>query len=212
MILADMRKIIFFIALLILIIAPIRLFNTGAKGMVRAFGPLTVNYSATPLFNESSWMPASGKTGNFTVQNTDPFSQTVLIKAGNVNNTGSPSLSEVLNIVIKRNGIVVYGEGSATGKKHLSNFYTESAVSLGTAVPLDIIPVSITLTMDSTAGGEYQGKNTVFDLFVGADSEISRMPILPTLPKLKPLPTLRPLPTLKPLPTFPAMRFQFPFR
>lgn len=194
------KRIILLLVLLILIIAPIRLFNPGVKGTVRAFGPLNVNYSAMPLFDENSWMPGSSKTANFTVQNTDAFSQTVLIKAGNVSNTGSPSISDVLNIVIKRNGVVVYGEGSVTGVKHLSDFYTESAVSLGSAVSLNIVPVSIKLKLDEDAGGEYQAKNTVFDLFVGADSNLNRMPILPTMPNLNPLPALRSLPTLRPLP------------
>ena len=129
--------------LFILIIAPIRLFQFGVKGTVRAYSPLTVSYSATPLFNESSWMPANRKTVTFTVQNTDALSQTVLIKAGNIKNVGSPSLSDVLNIVIRRNGTVVYGEGSTTGKKYLTDFYLENAVSLGTAAPLNIIPVDI---------------------------------------------------------------------
>lgn len=171
--------------------------------IVRAFGPLRVVFQSFPLFNEANWYPGKSKEATISVENTDIFGRTIGVKAVDINETGNPQLSNGLSIQILQNNEILYGEGSATGRKTLNDFYNENVVWLSQIGKGNVKDYNFVIRMDEESGNEYQNKSTEFDLLVGID--IDEGPFK----NFRPFPTFKPLPTLPPLPPLDRSVFNF---
>lgn len=203
------RLLTIFLIVILLTIVVIEHGSQQPLNIVEAFGPLTVTFPSTPLFHEVNWKPGNFVTKTVLVENTDAFSHKIGIRAVNFSDSGSPSLSGGLSIVISQNGVSLYGQGSATGAKTLLDFYNEPVIWLGNLKGNGKVSFDIKVKMDETDGNEFQGSSTTFDLLAGIDDTFI-LPTLKPLPTLRPfgraIPTFRPLPTLRDLPTLPPIR------
>ncbi|KKR31709.1 MAG: hypothetical protein UT63_C0063G0022 [Candidatus Gottesmanbacteria bacterium GW2011_GWC2_39_8] len=164
--------------------------NQKAVGIVRAFGRLTVTFPSSPMFNESNWIPGKKVTKTINIKNEELVTRKIGIKADKYEDAESPGLSDILSLIIIKNGSPVYGEGSTTGRKKLADFYKGGVVwidSLKGSLSQDYIFI---VEMPYSAGNEYQGKSTQFDLVAGIDDKNY------TLPTIQPIPTLKRLPTI----------------
>lgn len=179
--------------------------NTQSQAIVRAFGHLTVNFPSEPMFDEANWAPGKLVTKSFSVKNTDIVGRKIGISAKDIAETGSPGLSQGLSIIISQSGTPLYGEGSSTGLRTLTQFYTTPVVWLTFLPKGATANYDITISMDMDKGNEFQSSSTVFNLFVGIDNAvfptIVPLPTFPLFPTLRPLPAFKRLPTFRPIPT-----------
>jgi Ca2+-binding RTX toxin-like protein len=85
------------------------------------------------------------------------------------NETGN--IGNVLQLIIKKDGIVIYGTGSGTGTKSLTQFFLESVgpdgVNLGMQQPGTTSQITFTALFDPQAGNDYQNKTIQFNLLIG---------------------------------------------
>ncbi len=139
-----------------------------------AVGDLSVDWGGgididIPLFDVSNMIPGDIESRIVIVKNNAPSSRPVGVRSKNINNIDT--LSDVLTVVIEKNGTAIYGTGSSTGTKTLTNFFTESSTIDGLLLSHQS-PSSTTLyeffvSFDALAGNEYQNKKLTFDLEIG---------------------------------------------
>lgn len=123
---------------------------------------LQVTYE-DPLFPSSViWYPGLSITKSFTVKNLGSSSQTVSIKATNTSQTGN--IADVFLFKVTEARVNHYG---GTDGKTLKNFWDEGQISLSDLNGKETTSYDITITMLTSAGNEYQGKQARFDLIVG---------------------------------------------
>lgn len=197
------RKLFIIISASILLFSALNFFSgkSQAIGVVKAFGPLNVIFSSTPLFEANNVYPGLTIEKTFSVDNTDNKPHDVLIKAGNVKNS---LLSAVIYIVIKQGDKILYGSDGPSGRKSLADFYKEAFIKLNTLAVGENAAYLITLKMNTDSSDEYQQLVTSFDLLVGVDEKS-----LVNIPPILPHPTFRPLPTIARLPKLPPIHFPF---
>ena len=117
--------------------------------------------SGEPLFSESldgSWYPGRRVTKTVSLRNSSSEVQVMAVKGERV---GVISLlEEVLWLsVADADGVVWEGK--------VVDFYALDKIELGAVQPATSADYDFTVTMIKTAGDEYQGKRTVFDLTLG---------------------------------------------
>lgn len=172
--------------------------NQKSGGIVKAFGPLKVSYSATPMFSDTNLSPGKSMSRSITIENTDNTAHSIGIKTDNLA-TQNLSLANIIDITITRDGMPIYGLDSPTGKKNLANFFTDDVVSLNKLLPGGKGIYDFILRMDETAGDEYQGQLVKFDLLTGIDKvRFMTIPTIVPRPTFKTMPTFAPFPTLRP--------------
>jgi Ca2+-binding RTX toxin-like protein len=85
------------------------------------------------------------------------------------NETGN--IGNVLELIIKKDGNVIYGRGSGTGTKNLTQFFLDSAgsdgINLGTQPSSNTSQYTFTVLFDKQAGNDYQNKTIQFNLLIG---------------------------------------------
>lgn len=147
--------------------------ETKLPPSVRAFGDLIVDFGSppfppSPIFNFDDFKPGDCTTKTIKVTNNGVVPVFVAIKSTNITNS---ILSDVLSMIIKADGNPIYGEGSPTGPKTLSNFFTDSVPPDG--LKLSLLPAGQMATytfdvcFDINAGNDYQEISVVFDLIFG---------------------------------------------
>lgn len=171
-----MKNQIIRITIATLLIGTVMLFGQGKlasifrPNYVSAIGDLTVNFGVapgTPLFNITNMKPGDVVSKTIIVTNDALSDRPVAIQGIKTNGLGN--LEQVLDIVISKGGIDVYG--GTTGAKTLSNFFADSAgpngIPLSTLSPNQTADYVITVTFKQTAGNEFQSTNVVFDIKIG---------------------------------------------
>ncbi|OGH04594.1 MAG: hypothetical protein A2W22_05000 [Candidatus Levybacteria bacterium RBG_16_35_11] len=176
-----MKKRVFRIIVLVLIITTVVYFNGGLNmfkntSTVRAFGDLTVDFHVPPgdpIFTVNNMAPGDPpETRNVDVTNGGTLPRYVAVKAVRTGGLGSdPKLETALDIVIKDGVTPIYGTGSLTGPKTLADFFSESTseneIKLNIINPGGNKTYIFTVSLPSSAGNDFQSKSVIFDLTFG---------------------------------------------
>lgn len=154
-----MKKILsVLLVLFILLILSLSPPKTYAK--TETSGNLQITYD-DPLFPASIiWYPGLSISQSFTVKNLGSSSQTVSIQASNTSQTGD--IASVFLFKITEGTAARYG---GNDDKTLKNFWDDGQIFLSDLK--GVTTYDITITMLTSAGNEYQGKQVVFDLIIG---------------------------------------------
>ena len=175
-----MKKRLIRITALIAIFATIVYFSwpsLTAGSTVRAVGDISVNWGVpdgNPIFTISNMAPGGKVSRQVVVTNSASSAKPLGVRGVKTIETGN--LANVLTISIADGGTYIYGIGSPTGSRTLSQFFAESASSEG----IDLITINpsasktlvFEVTFDSNAGNDYQNRTLVFDLFLGISVQI----------------------------------------
>lgn len=124
---------------------------------------LELTYDNDPIFAETNLVPSSSIIKTFTVKNVGGSQVTVGISGTETSDPGN--LSDKITLVISSDGSDLYGVG---GTKTLSNFYSDGEIQLATLDPNQSKTFTMTTTLDSTLGNEYQNQKVMFDLTIGS--------------------------------------------
>ncbi len=166
--------------------------------VVKAFGPLKITYSNTPMFFDNNLFPGKSISQSIIIENTDNTVHSIGIKTDNLL-AQDISLANIIDITITKDGIPIYGRDSSTGKKNLADFSADDVVNLNRLAAGERGVYDFVLQMEEAAGDEYQGQLVKFDLLTGTDTR--RFMTLPTVQKrltIQKFPTLVPFPTIAP--------------
>jgi hypothetical protein len=120
--------------------------------------PLSVTFSATPLFSEANFLPGNEVIRTVGVSNNSGATQNVIVEAVNAANTDG--LGNKLNLVIKEGNIPLY-----TGT--LGAFLSAGEISLSSLLSGSSTVYSFGVTFVSDAGNDLQNKTLGFDLCIG---------------------------------------------
>ena len=170
------RKTFIYILAVAVIIAVINIQQNAQPTTVRAIGDLSVNFGVPegePIFVINNMLPADTESREAVVTNGGSEPQMIMVKG--VKQTETGNISTVLRFVINENGTDLYGGSSATGPKHLSDFFAETASN---EIPLSILgskgttTYTFTVTFDPETGNPFQGKQVIFDLIIGTAGEV----------------------------------------
>lgn len=154
-ILARLSVILFLSILLVL-------FPQKIHAKTETSGDLQVIYD-DPLFPSSIiWYPGLSITKSFTVKNLSSSSQNISIQATNTVQTGN--IADVFLFKVTEANVDRYG---GADDKSLKNFWDEGQISLSNLNEKEETNYDITITMLTSAGNEYQGKQAKFDLIIG---------------------------------------------
>ncbi len=146
---------------------------------VEAVGDLTINWgigtgNVGPIFTLNNMAP--GQSTQKTVSVSNGGLNPLTISARGVKTTETASLGEAMNIVISQNGIDLYGGGSPTGPKTLSDFFSDSTnvlgISLQTQNPNTTNNYVFTITFKDSADNAYQNASLSFDIHMGIAIDI----------------------------------------
>ena len=134
--------------------------KTFAK--IETSGDLQVSYEE-PLFPAYLvWYPGFSITKSFSVKNLGSSTYTVYIKATNTSQTGN--IADVFLFKVREGNNVLSGQND---KKTLKNFWDEGQIFLSEIKGGEVATYEATITMLTSAGNEYQGKQAMFDLIIG---------------------------------------------
>lgn len=171
-----MKKYIFIISSLILIIGGIAIFRDyRGKGPVYGEGGIEVTYERTPLF-QSVLSPGQSVSGRVTVTSTSALSQRVGLKlrAGRL---ADILVSGKFTLKVKDAASQAIIFGGESGKKLMTLFFLPSESQLFTLDPSQSREIDVIITMDPASANFYQGKGVNFDLSLGfiASTKIGRI-------------------------------------
>lgn len=164
-----MNKIIKTILIISLVI-----FNAGfsfTPSAVAQNDNLVVEFQATPLFNETNFVPGEDVTRWVKVTNNSSQTQKIAVEA--INENDPDNLGSRLNLVIKEGDQIRYND-------ILADFFSAGEVYLsdlagnGSKTQYDF-----TVTFDSGAGNPFEGKILSFDLLVGFQGTEGGLPPAP---------------------------------
>lgn len=131
-------------------------------------GPCVIAPAATPLFNESGVYPGETRTQSLTVVNNDLNESCALQLSVTDRTTG-----QAVNLAPRMFAGIVSGStsyfgsvssGQAQPGTTYQDLFTAGTVSLGSLAPSSAQTFNWYASFDPTAGNEYQGVQTVFDL------------------------------------------------
>lgn len=120
--------------------------------------PLTVNFSATPLFNEANFAPGNAVIRTVLVANNSGTSQNVIVEA--INALDENGLGDKLNLVIKEGDTILYND-------KLGTFLRAGEVPLSSLSDGANTTYSFNVVFDSNTDNNIQNKTLGFDLCVG---------------------------------------------
>lgn len=153
------------------------LFKVFRPTTAYAVGDLIINWGVPigqPLFSIHDSFPGQSITKIVQVTNNAPGLQQLSIRGVKKYETGN--INHTLFITINKNGQDIYG--GTTGIKSLATFFTAttfpSAVAIGTILPNTTQTFAVTITFDEQAGNAYQGKKSVFDLYIGIKFDLPK--------------------------------------
>jgi hypothetical protein len=129
-----------------------------------AIGTCSIAPAATPLFNETGWIPGSTVTQRLTVTNSAAQSGFVGIQVQNYSEL--KNLGQVVSIQIHRGspvGTVIYTASSLHTFRD-DGYFTIDSITSGQTVDYYFVA-----TMSPTAGNEFQGSQVIFDLTTGLE-------------------------------------------
>jgi len=119
---------------------------------------LSVSFETTPLFAESNFAPRDSVTKWVKVTNNSGSTQKIAVET--INENDPDHLADNLNVVIKEGNTERYNDTLAhffaVGEKYLSDLANNIETEY-----------DFTVTFDSSAGDDLQGKNLGFDILIG---------------------------------------------
>lgn len=142
------------------------------SGTAYAVGDLLIDWGAptgNPIFVVAGMMPGHMEERDVEITNNAPMSRPIGVRGSKTIELGS--IGDVLDIVVSRNGTVLYGEGSGTGSRTLSEFFADSTSMDG--VPLltlgsgEHVTLTFAVTFRENAGNDFQGASITFDITLG---------------------------------------------
>lgn len=143
-----------------------------------AVGDLTVTWNGAgsgntgPMFSTDNMAPGDTEQKTITVENGSADSHEISIRGLVTANTGD--LSDVMTIVISRNGSDIYG--GSLGIKTLTEFFTDSSggngIILGTLGSGETASYDLFVTFLEESGNQYQSQALTFDLKIGLVFEV----------------------------------------
>jgi hypothetical protein len=169
--------------IVLLIVVGILVSRSGIKfslnaSTVRAFGDLMFDFhvpTGSPLFNIINLKPGDEQNRNIDVKNNNTVTKLVTVKGIRTQGTGNnPKLETSLEIFIKDGSNIIYGTGSSTGSKNVSDFFADSVsingIGLGLINPNQQKTYNFHVIFPSPSGNEYQSKSVIFDLIFDTNS------------------------------------------
>jgi len=120
--------------------------------------PLSVTFSATPLFSEANFIPGNEVLRTINVANNSGESKNVIIEATNA--IDKDGLGDKLNLVITEGESQIYNNT-------LGKFLRAGEVALSSLSNSSDTTYSLGVTFESDAGNDLQNKKLGFDLCVG---------------------------------------------
>lgn len=139
-----------------------------------AVGDLTVDWGigtgdVGPIFTVNNTAP--GNTESRTVVITNGAASVRPIGVKGIENTDTGDLSDMFRLVIQKDGFPVYGAGSPTGEKTVTQFFAESATPDGVLLfnqpSGNTSNYTFIITFTEDAGNAYQAQSFAFDLQIG---------------------------------------------
>ncbi len=170
------RKVVTPVLALAVIIGVVLIYQNNHPSMVRAIGDLTVDFGVLegdPIFTINNMLPGDMESHEAAVTNGGSASREILVKGVSQSDTGN--ISQVLTFVISEDGTDLYGGASGTGPKHLSDFFAESepnGIPLSTLGAGEDTTYTFTVTFDPEASNEFQGKQVIFDIIIGIETDV----------------------------------------
>jgi len=118
---------------------------------------LEVQFEQTPLFSEANFMPGQDITRWVKVTNNSGSQQKIIVDT--VNKSDPDQLANQLNIIIKQGGTELYSNT-------LTNFFS-AEIYLSDLANATQTQYDFTITFNSGASNDYQGKTLGFDFIIG---------------------------------------------
>jgi uncharacterized repeat protein (TIGR01451 family) len=119
---------------------------------------IDVDFEYKPLFSEANIIPGDSVTRWIKV--TNKVNESIVINTSAINVDDFYKLGDVLNIVIKKDGVPLY-QNTLSAFFHATS--TLSSLAIGETAQYDY-----TVSFDSQAGNAYQNKTLMFDITVNA--------------------------------------------
>ncbi len=142
-----------------------------AHAITESSGDLEVTYDE-PLFPSTIiWYPGLSVARSFTVKNVGRSTHIASLRASNTSQKGN--IANNLFFRVDGGGANRYGDSN---DKTLKNFWDNGETSLSDIGFGNTTTYTITVTMPSTLGNEFQGRGAIFDLdvgFVGTESKVT---------------------------------------
>ena len=161
------------VSLLIIVVAARFIFPDLFKpSTVRAVGDLVINFhvpQGDPIFVVENMLPGDEEDRDIDIKNNGEVTRMIRVKGVRTGGVETdPLLETILDIVIKEGITPIYGTGSPTGPKTLSEFFMESNdidwLFLNTINPDGDKTYNFHVTFPIHAGNEFQNKSVIFDL------------------------------------------------
>lgn len=148
--------------LLLLISAIFAVMPQTVTAVTKTSGDLQVTVDE-PLFSSSTvWYPGLSQSGTVKVENLSGGAQELDFRADNNSQTGG--MAGVLFFKVAQGTTVLYGDANS---KTLQDFWDAGEVKILDLAAREEVELVVTLTMNTAAGNEYQGKSAEFDLAIG---------------------------------------------
>ncbi len=179
-----MKKVIFHV--LIWLVAVAGLGFVGMRldwwqtGTAQAVGDFTIDWgvpTGEPIFTVENMVPGQTETREVEVVNNAAVSRQVGLRNQQTANTG---MSDALSVVVRVNGEPVYGQGSETGGRTLTDLFAESGQDEG--LPLvelafgEEATIAFTIGFDNEGGDSFQGGSVEFDITLGVTGKAAEVP------------------------------------
>ncbi len=169
------RRIFTVLIALTIILGSVIIYQEKYPSTVQAFGDLIVDFHVAPgapIFTVSNMAPGDFQSKVVDVTNGGTVARYVSIKGLRSGGVGDePKIESMLEITIKDGADSLYGTGSPSGDKTLSDFFADSNSTNG--VLLEILAptvhktFTIKVTFPSGADNDFQGKSVIFNLTFG---------------------------------------------
>ena len=151
-----------------------------ATSTALAVGDFTIDWgvpTGDPIFVVNDAKPGDIEAREVSVTNNASFVRTVGVRSSVTTNTG---IGDVLDLVIKVDGIDVYGGESGTGTKTLSEFFVDSSGLEGFSLTELSSDQTKIITFDvffnNQVGNTFQQRTVVFDVTLGVTGKQSEVP------------------------------------
>ena len=125
--------------------------------VIKAFGPLVVQFSQNPLFVVNNWLPGDSDSQSFTVENQDSQTRQLAVRADNIIGPLPADYSQQIMIEFVHNNQTIY-------QASLADFFAQPFVLLGTLAPAENKTWGTSVAFLPTAGNDFQQATVTFDL------------------------------------------------
>lgn len=157
-----------------IVAAAVFIYQNNQAKTAYAVGAINVEWGVPdgdPIFVVTNMLPGDVEEREVEVINNDTVSRNIVIQG--VKTAETLNFSTILDFVILEGVTPIYGTGSGTGPKTLSDFFSESDLD---GIPLSSVAASgsttykFIATFPSSAGNEWQTASVIFDLIISMEA------------------------------------------